>query len=55
MEGIKIYYKYVKGVYILQYNIIDIVPENIDENKLKEIINIRLYRIIEMMEFNNIL
>lgn len=40
----------VKGVCNLQYNIIDIVPENLTNTKLKEIINKKLYRIIELME-----
>ncbi len=34
----------------MQYNIIDIVPENLTDTKLKEIINKKLYRIIELME-----
>lgn len=36
----------------MQYNIIDIVPENLTDTKLKEIINRKLYKIIELMEFN---
>ena len=36
----------------MQYNIIDIVDEKITDTKLKEIINKKLYNIIELMEFN---
>ena len=36
----------------MQYNIIDIVDEKITDTKLKEIINKKLYKIIELMEFN---
>ena len=36
----------------MQYNIIDIVPENLTDTKLKEIINKKLYKIIELLEFN---
>lgn len=36
----------------MQYNIIDIVDNEITDAKLKEIINKKLYRIIEFMEFN---
>ena len=36
----------------MQYNIIDIVPENLTDTKLKEIIDRKLYKIIELMEFN---
>jgi hypothetical protein len=35
----------------MQYNVIDIVDE-ITDTKLKEIINKKLYKIIEFMEFN---
>lgn len=34
----------------MKYNIIDIIPENLTDTKLKEIINKKLYRIIEFME-----
>lgn len=34
------------------YNIIDIVDKNLTDTKLKEIINKKLYKIIELMEFN---
>ena len=37
---------------LMQYNIIDIVPENLTDTKLKEIVNKKLYKIIELMEFN---
>lgn len=36
----------------MQYNIIDIVDNEITDTKLKEIINKKLYKIIEFMEFN---
>jgi arsenate reductase-like glutaredoxin family protein len=36
----------------MQYNIIDIVDNKITDAKLKEIINKKLYKIIEFMEFN---
>ncbi len=36
----------------MQYNIIDIVDENLTDAKLKEIMNKKLYKIIEFMEFN---
>lgn len=42
----------MKGVNKLKYNIIDIVDENLTDTKLKEIINKKLYRIIELLEFN---
>lgn len=38
----------------MKYNIIDIIPKNLTNTKLKEIINKKLYRIIEIMEFNNL-
>lgn len=34
----------------MKYNIIDIIPENLTDTKLKEIINKKLYRIIDFME-----
>ena len=36
----------------MTYNIIDIVDKNLTDAKLKEIINKKLYKIIELMEFN---
>ena len=36
----------------MQYNIIDIVDEKLTDTKLKELINKKLYNIIELMEFN---
>ncbi len=36
----------------MQYNVIDIVDDKITDTKLKEIINRKLYKIIEFMEFN---
>ena len=36
----------------MTYNIIDIVDKNLTDTKLKEIINKKLYKIIELMGFN---
>ena len=36
----------------MQYNVIDIVDEELSDIKLKEIINKKLYKIIELLEFN---
>ena len=36
----------------MQYNIIDIVYDELTDTKLKDIINKKLYKIIELMEFN---
>lgn len=36
----------------MEYNVIDIVDDKITDTKLKEIINKKLYKIIELMEFN---
>ena len=36
----------------MTYNIIDIVDKNLTDTKLKEIINKKLYKIIELVEFN---
>ena len=36
----------------MEYNIIDIVDDKITDTKLKEIINKKLYKIIELLEFN---
>lgn len=36
----------------MQYNIIDIVDDELTDTKLKDIINNKLYKIIELMEFN---
>ena len=36
----------------MQYNIIDIVDDELTDTKLKHIINNKLYKIIELMEFN---
>ena len=35
-----------------KYNVIEIIDENITNSKLKEIINRKLYRIIELLEFD---
>lgn len=37
----------------MNYNIIDIVDTNLTNTKLKELINKKLYKIIELIEFNN--
>ena len=34
------------------YNIIDIVNKDLTDTKLKKIVNKKLYRIIELVEFN---
>lgn len=36
----------------MTYNIIDIMNKDLTDNKLKKIINKKLYRIIELLEFN---
>ena len=36
----------------MQYNIIDIVDDELTDTKLKDIINKKLYKIIQLMEFN---
>lgn len=36
----------------MKYNITDIIDKNLTNTKLKEIINKKLYKIIEFMEFN---
>ena len=36
----------------MQYNVIDIVDEELTDTKLKEIINKKLYKLIELLEFN---
>ena len=36
----------------MQYNIIDIVDDELTDTKLKDIINKKLYKIIGLMEFN---
>lgn len=36
----------------MTYNIIDIANKNLTDTKLKEIINKKLYKIIELLEFN---
>ena len=36
----------------MQYNIIDILDDELTDTKLKDIINKKLYKIIELMEFN---
>lgn len=35
----------------MKYNVIEIVDESLTDTKLKEIINKKLYKIIELMEF----
>lgn len=34
------------------YNIIDIMDKNLTDTKLKKLINKKLYKIIELIEFN---
>lgn len=36
----------------MTYNIIDIIDKDLTDTKIKEIINKKLYKIIELMEFN---
>ena len=36
----------------MKYNIIDIVDKDLTDTKLKEIVNKKLYKIIELLEFN---
>ena len=36
----------------MNYNIIDIVDNNLTDTKLKELVNKKIYKIIELMEFN---
>ena len=36
----------------MKYNIIDIVNKDLTDTKLKEIINKKIYKIIELLEFN---
>ena len=36
----------------MTYNIIDIVDKDLTDTKLKEIVNKKLYKIIELLEFN---
>ena len=36
----------------MTYNVKEIYNENLTDTKLKEIINKKLYKIIELMEFN---
>ena len=37
----------------MKYNVIDIVNNDLTDIKLKEIVNKKLYKIIELLEFNN--
>ncbi len=37
----------------MQYKIIDIVDDKLTDTQLKEIINKKLYKIMEFMEFND--
>ena len=36
----------------MTYNIINIIDKNLTDTKLKELINKKLYKIIELTEFN---
>ena len=42
----------MKGVLTMTYNIIDIVDKDLTDTKLKKIVNKKLYKIIELLEFN---
>lgn len=37
----------------MNYNIIDIVDVNLTDTKLKELVNKKIYKIIELIEFND--
>ena len=37
----------------MNYNIIDIVDDNLTDTMLKEIINKKIYNIIKLLEFND--
>ncbi len=37
---------------MMQYNVIDVVDEKMTDAELKKMINKKLYKIIEFMEFN---
>ena len=36
----------------MTYNVIDIINKNLTDTKLKEIVKKKLYKIIELLEFN---
>ena len=36
----------------MKYNIIDIIPKNLTDTKLKKIVNKKLYKIIELLELD---
>lgn len=36
----------------MNYNVIDIIPNSLSQNDLRVIINKKLYKIIEFMEYN---
>lgn len=38
----------------MNYNIINIIDNNITDTKLKKIVNKKLYKIIELLEFDDI-
>lgn len=59
----KIYKKVITNVFLslkleyersltMTYNIIDIVDKKLTDTELKEIVNKKLYKIIELLEFN---
>ena len=37
----------------MKYNIINIIDKDLTNARIKEIVNKKLYRIIELLEFNN--
>ena len=37
----------------MTFNIINVIDENINENSLKKLINEKLYKIIQLIEFND--
>lgn len=56
----KIYYvkdwfiKQIEWGEIMRYKVSDIMPDNLSLENLKEIINIKLFRIIEIMGLNDV-
>ena len=48
----KIYIIMMRKGQTMKYNIVDIIDKDKTNSKLKEIVNKKLYRIIELLEFN---